>query len=234
MDHEVLILQHAACEHAGNIAAALQRANRRSATIELFAGQNVPETMDSYSALVIMGGPMGVYEEAQYPFIRDELRLIEQTLKQNKPILGICLGSQLLAAALGAKVYPGPKKEIGWYLVSRLPAAKGDALAVGLPESFMAMHWHGDVFDVPAGSVPLLRSDLTACQAFRFDRNAYGFLCHLELSLPQMDRMIQAFPEELHQAGITGSEILQGWPLHGAALERLGGEVFSRWTALVK
>ncbi|MGC9259448.1 MAG: type 1 glutamine amidotransferase [Phycisphaerae bacterium] len=234
MGNEVLILQHAACEHAGNIAAALQRANRHSATIELFAGQNIPDEMDSFSALVVMGGPMGVYEEAKYPFIRDELRLITQALEHKKPIVGICLGSQLLAAALGAKVYPGPKKEIGWYQVSKLPGAKGDALTAGLPESFMAMHWHGDVFDVPAGAVPLLRSDLTACQAFRFDRNAYGFLCHLELSFPQIDRMVQAFPAELKQAGISDHDILQGWPMYGATLERLGGEVFSRWTALLK
>ena len=234
MDGEVLILQHAACEHAGNIAAALRRANRRSAIIELFAGQSVPDGIDSYTGLIVMGGPMSVYEAEEFPFIRDELGLITQALQRNKPILGVCLGSQMLAAALGAKVYPGVKKEIGWYEVSRLPGAGGDALFDALPDSFMAMHWHGDIFNLPAGAVPLLRSDLTPVQAFRFGSNAYGLLCHLELTYPQIDRMAQEFDVELEQAGIAGHDILRQWPAFGASLERLGGELFSRWVALLK
>lgn len=234
MDRKVLILQHAACEHAGNIAAALQRSNRHSHTVELFAGQSIPDAIDSYDGLIIMGGPMSVYEAATFPFIRDEINLITRAVERNKPILGVCLGSQMLAAALGAKVYPGEKKEIGWYQVSKLPQSAGDALVDPLPDSFMTMHWHGDIFDLPAGAVPLLRSDMTAIQAFRFGRNAYGLLCHLELTCPQIDRMTQAFQAELKQAGVSGHDILLQWPRHGAAMERFGGELFSRWVALLK
>lgn len=234
MDGEVLILQHAACEHAGNIAAALRRANRRSATIELFSGQSVPDDINAYAGLIVMGGPMSVYDTEKCSFIRDELGLIARALERNKPILGVCLGSQMLAAALGAKVYPGVKKEIGWHEVSKLPGSAGDALCDALPDCFMAMHWHGDIFNLPAGAVPLLRSDLTAIQAFRFGPNAYGLLCHLELSYPQIDRMTQEFHVELEQAGISGHDILHPWPMFGASLERLGGEVFSRWAALLK
>ena len=234
MNDEILILQHAACEHPGNIAAALKRANRGSVTLELFAGQSVPDDMDSYAGLIVMGGPMSVYEQATYTFIQDELRLIKQALERNKPILGVCLGSQLLAAALGAKVFPGPRKEIGWHAISKLPAARGDTLFDALPDSLMAMHWHGDIFDVPAGAVPLLRSDMTALQAFRYGKSAYGLLCHLALTYPQIDRMVKEFRAELDQAGVSGGDILHQWPIYGAELERIGGEVFSRWVALLK
>ncbi len=234
MNGEILILQHAACEHPGNIAAALKRANRSSVTIELFAGQSAPDDMDPYSGLIIMGGPMSVYEHAAYPFIHDELRLIRQALERGRPILGVCLGSQLLAAALGAKVFPGPRKEIGWYSVSKLPGGGDDALFDAMPDSFMAMHWHGDIFDLPDGAVPLLRSDLTALQAFRYGKNAYGLLCHLELTYPQIDRMVHEFRTELDQSRVSGEDILKQWPVYGAELERIGGEVFSRWMALLK
>ncbi len=234
MNDNILILQHAACEHAGNIAAALRRANRGSVTLEVYAGQSIPDDMASYAGLVVMGGPMSVYEQAEYSFIIDELRLIQQALAQNKPILGVCLGSQLLAAALGAAVFPGPRKEIGWHHISRLPAAKDDALCEALPDSFMAMHWHGDIFDLPVGAVPLLRSDLTAIQAFRYGNNAYGLLCHLELTYPQIDCMTREFRGELNQAGVSGADILKQWPVYGAELERFGGELFSRWVGLVK
>ena len=234
MNGEILILQHADSEHAGNIAAALQRENRACVTVDVFAGQSVPDDPGGFAGLIIMGGPMSVYEHAKYGFIQDELQLITRTLKHNKPILGVCLGSQLLAAALGAKVFPGPGKEIGWHEVSKLPSADGDALFDALPNSFMAMHWHGDIFDPPSGAVPLLRSDLTALQAFRYGKNAYGLLCHLELTYPQIDRMVQEFRTELDQAGVSGQEILNQWPRYGASLERLGGEIFSRWVALLE
>lgn len=234
MNGKILILQHADSEHVGNIAAALQRANRAYVTVEAFAGQSVPDDLGNFAGLIVMGGPMSVYEHAKYGFIPDELQLITQALEHDKPILGVCLGSQLLATALGAKVFPGPRKEIGWHDVSKLPGAGGDTLFHALPESFMAMHWHGDIFDLPNGAVPLLRSDLTALQAFRYGKNAYGLLCHLELTYPQIDRMIHDFRTELDQAGLSGQEILNQWPRYGASLERLGGELFSRWVALLE
>ncbi len=234
MNGEILILQHADSEHAGNIAAALQRDNRAYVTVEVFAGQSVPDDLGNFAGLIVMGGPMGVYEHAKFGFIPDELQLLTQALEHGKPILGVCLGSQLLATALGAKVFPGPRKEIGWYDVSKLPGAGGDTLFDALPESFMAMHWHGDIFDLPNGAVPLLRSDLTALQAFRYGKNAYGLLCHLELTYPQIDRMVQDFRTELDQAGLSGQEILNQWPRYGASLERLGGELFSRWVELLE
>lgn len=234
MNGEILILQHAASEHAGNIAAALQRANRAYVTVEVFAGQSVPDDLGKFVGLIVMGGPMSVYEHAKYGFIPDELQLITRALDHGKPILGVCLGSQLLAAALGAKVFAGPRKEIGWHNVSKLPSAGGDVLFDALPDNFMAMHWHGDIFDLPSGAVPLLRSDLTALQAFRYGKNAYGLLCHLELTYPQIDRMVQEFRTELDQAGVSGQDILQRWPRYGASLERLAGELFSRWVALLE
>ena len=234
MDRNILILQHADSEHAGNIAAALEREKRACVTVRIFADESIPDDPADFAGLIIMGGPMSVYEHAKYEFIQHELQLITLALEQNKPILGVCLGSQLLAAALGAKVFPGPRKEIGWHEVAKLPGGRGDVVFDALPDSFMAMHWHGDIFDLPDGAVPLLRSDLTALQAFRYGKNVYGLLCHLELTYPQIDRMVQEFHLELSQAGISGQDILNQWPRYGASLERLGGEIFSRWAALLE
>ena len=229
----ILAIQHVPCETIGAISGALAAAGLSAQICEIFAGQTPPRTLDGYAGLIIMGGPMSVYESNRYPFIRDELRLLEAGLHAGKAILGVCLGSQLLAAALGAKVVPGPTKEIGWYPVRKLPAAADDPLLAELPASFTALHWHGDIFQCPPGSTALLSSDLTACQGFRHGSRAYGLLCHLEVTCPQLIRMVTTFREELSQSQILGENILKQAPAHMIDLEKYAGQVFSRWTGLI-
>lgn len=174
---EIILLQHADCEGPGTIGDVLDAADFRIRTVRGDRGDQVPQDLGNASGLVVMGGPMGVYEYDRYPFLRSEMRLIEKTVYGGLPVLGVCLGSQLLAAALGAKVEKGPRKEIGWYPVSLLPDASSDRLFGDLPNDFEGFHWHGDIFGVPDGATALARSELTACQAFRFDQ-AYGILFH--------------------------------------------------------
>lgn len=230
----VLVLQHAACETLGTIADTLRRASVRTTCIRTFAGDSIPAHMGEAVGLILMGGPMGVYEQDQYPFLADEIRLIERALAEGKPILGVCLGSQLLAAALGARVRKGPQKEIGWFPVTLTEAARADALFADVPPSFIAYHWHGDVFDCPSGAVSLARSELTECQAFRYGANAYGLLFHLEVTAPLIAEMVRTFAAELHEAGLSGEEILRRATQHLPELERIGQTVFHAWTRLLK
>ena len=230
----ICVIQHSPCETLGRMAEAVQTEHLGVETVQAFHVQQVPKTMDAYDGLVVLGGPMGVYEQEKYGYLRDELRLIEQGLKQKKPILGVCLGSQLLAAALGAKVTPGKQKEIGWYSVRLNDFATTDALWQGVPRSFVAFHWHGDVFELPAGAVPLAGSDLTACQAFRYGANAYGLLFHAEVTKEIIEGMVKAFAGELQEAGIRRESILEPMQTCLPNLHHVGATVFGRWVGMVK
>jgi GMP synthase (glutamine-hydrolysing) len=180
-----------------------------------------------------MGGPMGVYEADRYPHLGDELRLIEAALAAGLPVIGTCLGSQLLASALGARVYPNTRKEIGWHEVALTDAAPADPLFAGLPPRFTPVHWHGDVFDLPAGAVPLARSSVTPHQAFRHGPNAWGLLFHLELDGPQLASWITAFADELASEGIAPTAITADGERRLAAAAAVGAPLFARFAALI-
>ncbi|MGH9405386.1 MAG: type 1 glutamine amidotransferase, partial [Terriglobia bacterium] len=167
----------------------------------------------------------------QFPFLRRELSLIEDALRREKPILGVCLGSQLLASALGSSVRKGRQKEIGWYEVALVEGC--DALCEGLGHSLTAYHWHGDVFDVPPGSVRLASSRLTDCQAFRYGKNVYGFLFHMEITPAILRGMTAQFADELRVAGLERDRILGQADEYLPPLEAAGRKVFHRWAALL-
>ncbi len=230
----VIVLQHVQPETPGLIADALQLAGFALSTIHSGEGQPVPGQLDDAAGLVVMGGPMGVYEQMRYPFLRDELRLIEQALKAEKPVLGVCLGSQLLAAALGAPVTPGAHKEIGWYQVTLKASAATDPLWANVQKAFMAYHWHGDVFDLPAGAAPLASSNLTKCQAYRYGRAAYGVLFHMEVTEPILRDMVSAFADELRAANVDQQHIVGKAKDYLPGLQKIGGLVFRRWAGLVQ
>lgn len=230
----VLVLQHAQSEGLGSIEDALQASGHTSKYLRTFAGDTVPLNSGDSPGLIIMGGPMGVYEHNQYPFLRHEMKLIESFLKAGKPILGVCLGSQLLAAALGAEVKKGPRKEIGWYPIRLGVEAKDDAVCNGQPESFVAFHWHGDIFELPHGAVPLASSELTRLQAFRHGDSAYGVLFHMEVTSGQIQNMVREFAGEIEQEKLDGGEILAQSARFLPEMRNIGSVIFSRWTRLMK
>lgn len=173
----VLAIRHVPFEHMGHIETILDRCRIP------FRYLDTPETapaLDDAQGLVFMGGPMSANDEL--PYIKTELQLIERAAAQGMPMLGVCLGSQLIAKALGARVYRNHSKEIGWFPLHWTEAAKSDPLFAGFPDSEMIFQWHGETFDLPSASEWLAFSDACRHQAFRFGRNVYGLQFHLEVT----------------------------------------------------
>jgi GMP synthase (glutamine-hydrolysing) len=137
--------------------------------------------------LVVLGGPIGAYEDELYPFLADELRVIEQRLRATRPVLGICLGAQLMARALGARVLPGTGREIGWAPLTLSEAGAGSCLAP-LGDGTPVLHWHGDTFDLPKGAVHLAATARYRNQAFAWDRHGLALQCHFEVAAPGLER----------------------------------------------
>jgi len=162
----------------------------------LFVGDAFPDP-DGFEFLIVMGGPMGVYDDIQFPWLAQEMQFIGQCIRQGKKILGICLGAQLIARALGADVYPNQYKEIGWYPVTRSPGAGETGLGELLPETFHAFHWHGDTFDLPEGAVHLAQSEACRQQAFFCPPATLGLQFHLESTRESIGGLIQNCGEEL-------------------------------------
>lgn len=230
----VIILQHVHCETPGIIADCLQSAGIGTHFVRTYEGDPIPSNLDAQAGLIIMGGPMSVYEHRRFPFLLEEQRLIEKALKENTPVLGVCLGSQLLAAALGADVKSGRQKEIGWHPVNLTAAAADDNLWRGLPSTFNAFHWHGDVYDLPQGAVSLAASEVTACQGFCYGATAYGILFHMEVTEKVIKNMVKEFSDELDAEKIAGGSIVAKSRDHLPELQALGGRVFRRWATLLK
>jgi GMP synthase (glutamine-hydrolysing) len=220
-NRKILALQHVVPEGLWAIADALAARNVEVELIEVHRGQAIPKTLD-VDGLIVMGGPMGVYDPL--PYLADERRLIESALQKNKPVLGICLGSQLLASVLGATVKPSGRQEIGWHKVNTRP----DPIWDGIPSSFTALHWHGDIFDLPPGAKLLASSEMTAHQAFRVG-NAWGLLFHLEQTRASLAGMANAFPEDLAKVGLTGERLLEQATDYLPTLSDIGVKVFGRW-----
>ena len=139
---------------------------------------------------------MNVYEEDQYPFLRQEDLFIKEAIQRGKRILGICLGAQLIAKALRAKVYKAPVKEIGWYDLSVTEEGRADPLFSRFPKTFSAFQWHGDTFDLPNAGKRIVTSSPVPNQAFRYGENAYGLQFHLEVTEEMIEHWMKEYDEE--------------------------------------
>jgi GMP synthase-like glutamine amidotransferase len=189
-------LQHVSFEGLGHIENWVQKHGHQLNGTRFYLEEKLPE-IDSLDWLIIMGGPMGVYDEDQYAWLIEEKAFIKLAIEQQKTVIGICLGSQLIASALGAKVYSNKTKEIGWFPVSKVKDSVHEKILQGLPETFIVMHWHGDTFDLPEGAVHLLKTDVCANQAFIFKKKVLGLQFHLESTPGSLAGMIKNCGDEL-------------------------------------
>jgi GMP synthase (glutamine-hydrolysing) len=179
-DAEFLVLQHVGCEPPAAYEDELRARGIGLARVELDVGGQLPDWR-RFAGIIAMGGPMGAYEEEKYAWLRAEKELIREAVQGGLPFWGVCLGSQLLAASLGARVYPGDSPEVGIEPVWRTAGSDGDPIFAHAPKKFVALHWHNDTFDLPAGATLLASSKAYRNQAFVWGR-AYGLQFHLEVN----------------------------------------------------
>lgn len=186
----LLVFQHVAHEILGTLDPLLRDAGFRIKYVNFERHPDAEPSLEGYDGLIVLGGPMNVDEIDPYPNLVIEVEVIKEAVAKELPILGICLGSQLLAKALGAKVTKNPEKEIGWYEVS--PTSKGadDPLISNFLREEKIFQWHGDTFDLPDGAQLLASSPLCRNQAFRYGDNIYGFQFHLEVDKPMIERWL--------------------------------------------
>ena len=229
----VLVLQHAEPEHLGHIAEALTQEGVGYTYLRSDLGQPIPKTLDGYQGLIVMGGPQSVYEEDRFPFLRAEKSLAHHAILMNRPVLGVCLGSQILAEVLGSRVYPGSAFELGWKKVRLSSEAAYDPLLNHLQGEITPLHWHGDVYDLPEGAKPIGSSEIASVQGFSWEERAYGFLFHLEMTPAQLAAMVEAFPDDVARGSTTPAAIMAEAAEGFAALIEPGLEVFRRWAKLL-
>ncbi len=229
----VTCLQHIDCEGPGSLLDILKSKKVDVQILKPFKGDSIPDHLGD--GLIVLGGPMGVYEENKFPWMTNELDAIRKCLDQNLPVLGICLGSQMLAHAAGAQVFRGALPEVGWYPVTLTPEGHYDNLLLGLPPEFEAFHWHGDTFTLPSNAVRLAGSDYYPHQIFKVGRNAYGFQCHLEVTEEMVNSWASIYAKELTPQGgpIRPERIENQLSSNAKALEIISGKVFARWAALL-
>jgi len=227
---KALVVKHIDCEGPGVLGEVFARHAVDITLAHPYRGEPLP-AVSGHDFLVILGGPMGVYERDRYPFIDAEAELVRQAVSRDIPILGICLGSQIVADALGGRVTKHSAKEIGAMTVTLTPDGTGDPLFQALDPLLPVFQWHGDMFSIPPGAVRLASSPITPNQAFRHGRATYGIQFHLEVTLEMVSAWLAEYAAEI------ASERLDPALIREAAADskrwaETADTVFSRFVAL--
>lgn len=227
---EVFAIRHVAFEHLGTFE---QVFTQRGYQIRYWdAGMDDVSIMKTSSPdlVVVLGGPIGAYEEEAYPFLKNELEIIDSRLHQELPILGICLGSQLMARALGAKVYPGETKEIGWGPITLTDAGRQSCLSSLEDMGGYVLHWHGDTFELPEGATLLASTKMAQNQAFSWGQKALGLQFHLEILPGEIERWLIGHACEISStAGVEVSEIRSETKRWGPLLTQAAEKCLATW-----
>ncbi|BBP97709.1 GMP synthase [Burkholderia sp. SFA1] len=231
MKHEVLAIRHVYFEDLGCLEHVLGDRGHLVRYLDVGRGRiDAPNPLDP-SLLVVLGGPIGAYEDAHYPHLAPLLAMLEKRIAAGLPTLGICLGSQLIARALGARVYPSGKPELGWAPLTLTEAGRASALrhleADGAPVP--VFHWHGDTFDLPEGATLLASTDRCAHQAFTWGEHVLALQCHPEVLVERFESWLVAYPGDIARSGTTVAALREETARHGANLERAAHAMFGEW-----
>ena len=233
----ILAIQHVSHERIGTFEEAFKTAGCPVRTCNVAEPTVQWPCLNEVSGIVVMGGPQSVSQQSTYPWISRELELLREAIRRRLPILGVCLGAQMLAAALGAKVTKSPQKEIGWYPVMREPGARGDLLYEIFGQTETVFQWHGDTFALPRGAVRLASSPLCPEQAFRSGNDIYGLQFHVEVTEAMIRAWMQTPVNRAELASLRGVidpiAIRRQCPQHIGRLGELSRHVAQAFAHLV-
>jgi len=231
----VLFIQNGEYDVPGLFAKVLAERGATVDVVHAWAGEAVPSTADAWAGVAVGGGAMSAYETDEFPFLGDEARLIRAARDSRRPVFGMCLGAQLMAGALGGKVFANAAKEIGFHEVRFTPAALHDPLwQEHAGASFRPVHWHRDTFSLPPDATLLASSDLTANQLFSLDTTLYGLQFHLEIDEPVLTAMIRSDDEgSLIRDGVDPEQFLREAALACPKVAPIAHAVFTRWAEML-
>jgi GMP synthase (glutamine-hydrolysing) len=234
---KLLVFQHVRHEGLGTLDPLLRVAGFQIDSVNFSREPEARPSLDGYDGLVVLGGPMGVGDTDKHPHLSLETKLIESAVKNATPVLGICLGAQLIASALGARVYSNEIKEIGWYDLAPTPNARDDPLFRHIERTEKVFQWHGDTFDLPDGSVHLASSPLCLNQAFKFGNKIYALQFHLEIDALTIDTWLNVLENRREIANLNGAidpkSIRDETPHRMERLTELSHQVFGEFIKLL-
>jgi GMP synthase (glutamine-hydrolysing) len=222
-------LRHVAFEDLGLLAPIMDGEGWDVAFCEAAVDDLLHQSIKNAELLIILGGPIGVYETDDYPFLTSEIALIEYRLSRELPTVGICLGSQLMAKALGGRVFKGPVKEIGWGTVNLTEEGRSSCLKALQGDDAVVLHWHGDTFDLPQGATRLASNRNYENQAFAYGRTALALQFHLEADPRQLEEWYVGHAVELASAQISVADLRAATQRHANGLTLRASQVFGGW-----
>jgi GMP synthase-like glutamine amidotransferase len=223
-----MVIQNIECEPLGLFA----EAGADFIYVRPYAGEAVPDSLEGWDALIVLGGPMAVYEADKTSFLATELELLKSAIACDFPVLGICLGSQLIAAAAGGRVFSGPAREVGWGEVELTEAATSDALFSGLPGTLPVFQLHGDTFDLPDEAVRLAGNEVYPNQAFRIGKRVYGFQFHVEVNSELICDWVEIYRDYIYETEGDVEAILEALPERIEVLRPVASGIIERFLEL--
>jgi GMP synthase (glutamine-hydrolysing) len=229
----VLFIQHGDTDKPGLLAAALES---RHVALEIrhpYLGEDLPANLEGFDGLAVGGGAQSAYEIEAFPYLLRECDLIREATHAEKPVLGLCLGAQLMASALGAPVRRSERREIGFFPVTLDPIARYDPIWCDLPTDFVTTHWHGDTFDLPPAGMRLGSSAMTQNQLFRYGRGLYGLQFHLEMTPEIFEEMVIDSRDDLAASGADPDRLCAQAREFLPGLRETADMVFTRWAAML-
>lgn len=232
---KALVFQHVEHESPGLLGKTLSQNCFEIHTVNFGAGDSVPANPEDFSLLVVMGGPMSVYESDKYPYLAAETGFVREFIERGSAVMGICLGAQIMAAALGAKVFPGNSKEIGWYDIELTGSAAADPVFSHFSRTEKVFQWHGDTFETPRGAANLAFSGNFPNQAFRYGNKAYALQFHLETDEAMVRDWLlkKENRREIEAAGLDTEPIKRGIGLYCRHMKKLADAAFGSFLKLV-